>query len=111
MPSQLVNELLSTMDSKIFSLVLQLIIVGSIIMFIKDFTGRIVNYYKLKMSDFSRNIKIEINSHEGYIRHIGFSEVEIELDESRTMFIPVDKFMSSIKIISVEVKRASDRRK
>jgi len=105
MPSQMINELLGTVDAKIFSLVLQLIVVGAVIMFIKDFTGRIVNYCKLKMSDFSRGIKIKIEGQEGYVRHIGFNEVEIEIDENRTMFIPVDKFIKSSKIITIEIKR------
>ena len=99
MPSQLVNELLSTMDSKIFSLVLQLILTGSIIMFIKDITGRIVNFYKLRSSDFSRGVYIQIDGKEGQISHIGFNEVEIVLEDDYLMLVPVEKFMKSTKII------------
>ena len=99
MPSQLVNELLNTMDAKIFSLVLQLIVTGAIIMFIKDITGRIVNFYKLRSSDFSRGVYIIIDGKEGQISHIGFNEVEIVLEDDYLMLIPVEKFMSSTKII------------
>lgn len=99
MPSQLVNELLSTMDAKIFSLVLQLIVVGSIIMFIKDLTGRIVNFYKLKTSDFGRGVNIVMDGREGQITHISFNEVEIALEDDYIMLVPVDRFMKSTKIV------------
>ena len=99
MPSQLVNELLSTMDSKIFELVLQLIIVGAVIMYIKDLSNRVVNYYKLRTSNFSRGVSIIIDGKQGQINHIGFSEVEIILPDEYIMLIPVDRFMKSTKII------------
>ena len=99
MQSELLNELLNTMDTKIFSLVLQLIVVGAVVMWIKDLNGRIVNYYKLKMGDFGRGVKIVIDGVEGYIHHIGFNEVEVIVDENSTLLIPVDKFMKSSKII------------
>ena len=109
MPSQLVNELLNTMDSKIFSLVLQLILTGSVIMFVKDITSRIVNYYKLKSSDFSRGVYIVIDGKEGQISHIGFNEVEIILKDDYLMLVPVEKFMNSTKIIFMG--KALDRKK
>lgn len=105
MPSQLVNELLATMDTKIFQLVLQLIIVGAIIMYIKDLNGRVANYYKLKMSDFGRGTKVKIDGKEGTISAVRFSEVEITLDEEHIMLVPVAKFVDSIKIISMDHKR------
>ena len=105
MQSQIINEIFSTVDSKIFQLVLQLIVVGAIILFIKDMTSRVYNYYKLRMSDFSRGIKIRIDGNEGFIKHIGFNEVEIEIDEAQTMFIPVDRFMSLSKVITTEFRK------
>jgi hypothetical protein len=85
--------------------VLQLIIVGAILLYIKDLNNRIMNFYKLKMSDFGRGTRIKIGGVEGNISHIGFSEVEIALGDDEIMLIPVDKFVSSTKIISMENRR------
>jgi len=97
--SQLMNELLSTMDMKIFSLVLQLIVVGATVMWIKDVTGKIVNYFKLKMSDFGRGTHIKVEGYEGQIHKIGFVEVEIALAEEDTLLIPVERFVKTTKVI------------
>ena len=105
MPSQLVNELLATMDTKIFQLVLQLIVVGAVIMYIKDLNGRIANFYKLKMSDFGRGTKVKIDGQEGMITAIRFTEVEIALDEDHIMLVPVNRFISSTKVIQIVHKR------
>lgn len=101
MESQLIGDLLSTIDVKIFNLVLQLIVVGAIILWIKDLNGRVVNYLKLKMGDFGRGTKIEIDGYQGYIHHVGFNEVEIVVDEQSTLLIPVERFIKTSKIIIV----------
>jgi len=102
MQGELLNALLDTMDSKIFTLVLQLIVVGAVFMFIKDLSGRVVNYLKLKMSEFGRGTKIRIEGVEGSLRHIGFNEVEITLSEEETLLIPVTRFMNASKVIIVQ---------
>lgn len=102
MQGELLNDLLNTVDSKMFTLVIQLIVVGAVFMFIKDLNGRIVNYLKLKMSEFGRGTKIQIDGYEGYVRHIGFNEVEMILDEDKTLLIPVDRFIRANKVIIVQ---------
>lgn len=102
MQGELLSDLLNTVDSKMFSLALQLIISGAVFMWIKDMSGRIVNYYKLKMSEFGRGTKIRIEGVEGYVRHIGFNEVEIILSEDETLLIPVARFMGQSKVIIVQ---------
>jgi len=108
MQSELLNELLSTMDSKIFGLVLQLIVVGAIFMWIKDMNTRVVDYMKLKMSDFGRGTKVKLDGYEGYIHSIGFNEVEIIIDENSTLLIPVERFMKASKVI-ITVKELSKK--
>jgi len=105
MQSELINDLLTTMDTKIFTLVLQLIVVGAIVMFAKDLSGRIVSYYKLKMGDFGRGTEIEIDGYEGHIHNVGFSEVEITLDDNSTLLMPVDKFTNASKVIITRKRR------
>jgi len=97
--SQLLNELLNTIDAKMFTLVLQLIIVGAVFMWIKDMNSRIVSFLKLRLSDFGRGTKVKIDGIEGFIHHIGFDEVEIIIDSDCTMLVPVDRFIKSSKII------------
>lgn len=106
MQSELLNELLNVIDSKIFTLTLQLIIVGAVFMWIKNLNGQIVDYYRLKMSDLGRGTKVEILGYEGFISRIGFNEVEITLDGDKTLLIPVDKFMQAPKVIVVQGPRA-----
>jgi len=100
MQSELLNDLLSTVDSKIFNLVLQLILVGAITMWVKDMSGRVTDWFKLKMSDMGRGTFVEIDGYAGYIERIGFDEVEIKVNEHTTVLVPVAKFISSIKAIS-----------
>ncbi len=102
MQSDLLNGLLETVDIKIFQIVLQLIIIGTIVVYIKDLNSRVMNYYKLKMSDFGRGTKIKIGDVEGYIHEIGFNQVEIDIDDENTALIPVEKFISSVKVITVK---------
>jgi len=99
MQGAILNELLSTMDAKMFNLAVQLLLFGAIGFWLKDMNSRIVNYYKLKMSDFGRGTKVLILGHEGFISRIGFNEVEITIDVDKTLFIPVNKFISTDKII------------
>jgi len=106
MQGQLLNELLNTVDSKMFTLVVQLLALGAVGMWIKDMNSRIFNYYKLKMSDFGRGTKVEILGNEGYINRIGFNEVEIIIDEEKTLLIPVDKFIKTEKtIIAKQIRK------
>lgn len=99
MESALLNDLFGAIDAKIFQIVLQLIIVGAVIMWIKDLNGRVVDYLKLKASNFGRGTKVQIEGHEGYIHNIGFNEVEIVVDEASTLLIPVQRFTKASKII------------
>jgi hypothetical protein len=104
MESALLNDLFGAIDAKIFQIVLQLIVVGAIIMWIKDFNGRVVNYYKLKMSDFGRGTRVRIDGMEGDMRQVRFTEVEIDLGNGCTLLMPVEKFIKSSKVI-VTTKR------
>ena len=99
MQGELLTELLNTVNNQIFTLVLQLIVTGAIFMWIKDMNGRIVNFIRLKMSDFGRGTQVIIDGQTGYINRISFNEVEIIVDEDQTMFIPVERFIKSTKII------------
>ena len=99
MQGELLAELLSTVNNQIFTLVLQLIITGAVFMWIKDMNSRIVNYVKLKMSDFGRGTQVVIDGKTGYINRISFNEVEIIIDEDQTLFIPVERFIGTPKII------------
>lgn len=98
MQSALIEELLNIMNMKLFGIVLQLIIVGAILMWLKDFTGKILDFFKIKFSDFGRGTRLEICGKVGKIRKVGFSEVELEVTEG-DMIIPVNKFAKEVKVI------------
>ena len=100
MQSQLIQELFSAFDSKIFNMAVQVIIIGAIGFYIKELSSRIVNFLKLRMSDLGRGTRITVLGETGKIERIGFSEVEVHLRGPEKLFlIPVDKFISSAKII------------
>lgn len=101
MQGELLNDLLNTVDSKMFTLVLQLIVVGALFMWIKDMNGRIVDYVKLRMSEFGRGTKVKVDGYEGHIARIGFNEVEIIVNEDETLLMPVKRFSMATKIIVV----------
>ena len=109
MESALVNDLFGAIDTKIFQIVLQLIIIGAILMWIKDINGRIVNFYKLKMSDFGRGTKVRIDGYEGFIHEVRFNEVEINIDRNTTLLVPVERFIKANKIIiTSEIEKKHD---
>lgn len=100
MYSELINTLLSNFDDKLLKLAINLVIVGAIGMGIKDLTSKLYQYMALKFSDFGRGTRIEVGGKVGQIRRIGFTEVEIDLDDrSGTFLIPVARFTKSDKII------------
>lgn len=99
MQSELIKELLETMNTRLIGLMFQLVVGGAMVMWFKDMSSKILNYSKLKFSDFGRGTKIEIGGKTGYIIKVGFNEVEIEIDEGATMIVPVDNFVKSNKVI------------
>ena len=104
MQSQLITDLMSVVNANIFELVIQMLVIGAILLWIKDMTGRIVTYYNLRMSNFGRGTKIIVEGHEGFIYHVGFSQVEINLDDpdtNSTLLMPSDRFAKASKIIVV----------
>ena len=101
MGGQLVTDLMSVVNANIFELVIQMLVIGAVLLWIKQITGKIVTYYSLKMSNFGRGTKIKIDGYEGYIHNIGFSEVEIVIDGECTLLMPVDRFAKASKVIVV----------
>ena len=100
MYSELINELLSNFDTKLLKLAINLVLVGAVGMGIKDVTAKFYQYLALKLSDFGRGTRLDVGGKTGQIQRIGFTEVEIQLDDdSGTFLIPVSKFAKSDKII------------
>lgn len=99
MQSELIKELFETINTKLLTLIFQMMLSGVILLWVKDIVIKTINYIKVKFSDFGRGTKLEINGKVGYLLHVGFNEVEMEIDKDTTMFIPVEKFVCSTKII------------
>ena len=99
MESLVLGDLLEGVDTKIFQIVIHMILVGAVFLWVKDMSSRVMNYFKLKMSDFGRGTKVIVDGHEGYIHHVGFSEVEITIDEHSTLLMPLERFMKASKVI------------
>ena len=109
MYSELINQLTGNFDDKLLRLALHIILVGAVGMGIKDLTTKVYQFISLKLSDFGRGTRIEVGGKTGQIIKIGFSEVEIELDDGGTFLIPVSSFSKSNKTI-LHHKKGSRRR-
>lgn len=108
MQSEFVQELMRSMNAQLLSLIVQLVVSGLVLMSIKDFSFKVLNFMKLKYSDFGRGTEIEIVGKNGYIMHVGFNEVEIYLDEDQTLFMPVENFIKANKIIIRKVRKTNE---
>lgn len=99
MQSEFIQELTRSLNAQLLSLIVQLVISGLVLMSIKDFTLKVLNFLKLRYSDFGRGTEIDVFGHNGYIMSIGFNEVEIYINEDRSLFIPVANFIKANKVI------------
>lgn len=107
MQSEFIQELMQSLNAHLLGLIVQLVVSGLVLMSIKDFSLKILNYMKLRYSDFGRGTEIDVAGINGYIMDIGFNEVEIYIDEDRTMFMPVGNFIKANKVIVRKVRRES----
>jgi len=104
--SELLKELIESLDSRLFTLVFQFVIVGVFIMYLKDWMTKILDFIKVKWSDFGRGTKVEIDGHVGHIKHIDMmkSEIEIKIDAETIMIVPISRFLKNTKIIHLNGK-------
>jgi len=110
MESQLITDLMGVVNANIFELVVQMLVIGAILLWLKDMTGRIVTYYNLRMSNFGRGTRVKVEGYEGYIHDVGFNQVEINIDENSTLLMPSDRFAKASKVIVV-VSTSLNRKK
>jgi len=108
MQTEFINELTKSINAQLLGLIFQLVFSGLVLMSIKDFSLKILDYIKLRFSDFGRGTEIIINKNSGYIMNIGFNEVEIYLNEDSTLFMPLANFIKSDKIIVRRVRYNKD---
>lgn len=104
MESQFIQELLKSLNTQLLAMIVQLVVVGLVLMSVKDFSMKLLDYINLRFSDLGKGTEIIIGGQEGNITKIGFSEVEIYLDEDRTLYMPLKNFMKSNKIVIRRIK-------
>ena len=97
------SKIIEHMSLEILALCFQVIGAGIIVLYVKDLTQRIVNFFKLRLSDFGRGTKVTVDRKTGWIVKAGFRNVEIRLSENSILLIPVDKFLKSSKIIHTNI--------
>lgn len=108
MQSQFVEELLKSFNTQLLGMIAQLVISGLVLMSIKDFSLRVLDYLKLRYSDLGKGTEIVINGQAGNITKVGFNEVEIYLDEDRTLFMPLPNFIKSNKIVIRRMRKGRE---
>jgi len=104
MQSELVNELLQSLNAHLLTLVFQFVIVGLVLLSVKDFSAKILSFIQVKWSDLGRGTRVEIGGKIGDIERIGFSEIEIKLDKDKTLLIPTSNFIKANKVIITRTK-------
>jgi len=102
MQSELIGELLKSVNTQLVTIVFQFVVLSFVVMSIKDFSMKCMNYIKVRMSDLGRGTKVEIAGKVGYIQHVGFNEVEIQINDTTIMLIPLDNFIKANKVIMRE---------
>jgi hypothetical protein len=99
MTQQTAQELLKIITPELTWLLLQGF--GALILFnaFKSFSLSILTYIKLRFSLWGLNTKLKVNGHVGYIKQITFREIIIYVDSNQTIYIPIEKFLNSEKIV------------
>lgn len=75
---------------------------GVVLLYMKDLVSRIVDWTKLKFSDFRVGTRIRIKGETGWITRVGLTEVEIKIDDPDDHLyfkIPIHTFVASPKVI------------
>ena len=78
------------------------LVYGMTLLYMKDLVSRLVDYTKIKFSDFRVGTRVKILGETGWITRVGLTEVEIKIDnEEDHMYlkVPIHSFVSSAKII------------
>jgi len=90
MQSELLQELAQSLDSRLLLLIIQFVMAGVFIMYLKDWMKKIFDFIKVKWSDFGRGTKVEIDGHIGHIKTIDMfkGEIEIRIDAQTVMIVP-----------------------
>mgnify|MGYP001552069057 CR=1 FL=1 len=102
------EQLINNFSADIFSIMFHIVITGAVVFYLKDLATRIVNYFKIKFSDFGRGTKVEFNGKVGYITKVGFSSIEIRIDDESIMIVPLARFLSLSKIIYTKIPDRDD---
>ena len=105
----LLAQLFNQVDGRIFILTLQIIATGAVAMYLKDLSSRLINFLKMKFSDFGRGTKVGFNGEVGYITQITFSHVEIRLSSERLFVVPISRFLAAPKIIYTKIPEYEDQ--
>lgn len=93
------EQLLSNMSVQVFSMTIQVVLTAAGALYIKDLATRLINFLKMKFSDFGRGTKVEFAGKIGYITKVTFGQVEISIDDESIMIVPISRFLTQPKII------------
>ncbi len=97
------EQIIASMSIKILSVVIQVLMTAAVALYLKDLAARLINYLKMKFSDFGRGTKVEFGGKVGYITKVTFGEVEIRIDDESLMIVPIAKFLTQPKIIHTRI--------
>lgn len=99
MDKQFIQEAMKTVSPELTWLFGQALLALFGFYFMKSLATSILNWCILRGSLWGRNTKILIEGRVGYIRKICFKEVVIAINTNEEMYIPVEKFLKSTKVV------------
>jgi hypothetical protein len=99
MDKNAIQELIKLVSPELTWLLLQAFLALMSLSLMKSGVTGLINYLKLRASFWGLNTKMSINGKIAYIKHISFNEVEFFVNDKETMYVPVEVFLKSVKIV------------
>lgn len=101
---ELIVEISKSLSSELAWLAFQALVIALVFSMCKDFVNSLGLYLKLRMSFWGLNTKIKYNGKVGYIREVNMREVIIHVSDSETLYVPIQKFLSTEKTVYHSMK-------
>lgn len=99
MDQNTIKQLIQLISPELTWLLVQGFIVLVVFSIMRNFVSSVSDYIRLRFSLWGLNTKLNIYGKVGYIKEITFKEVIIHISEKETMYVPIDRFFFTHKIV------------
>lgn len=96
-PNELITTIFAQYGQQIWLTFIAFIVTGFVMIMLKNLVQDLVNYFRARMSDIGRGQRIYFNGEILVIDDIKFRSIEAH-DDQKTVLIPINKYMSDVRI-------------